>query len=277
MVAYTFLGMRSDAIRLIHVDGNPFNDNLSNLVWYRKSDVLKKYQELAIIESDGSIIEQWRPCVTEFNPELGYEVSNLGMIRDKDHNLVQLYDSHGYRVFYYIDFKFAKQTRIKSVHRAVAEAFLPNPNNYPLVNHLDGNKMNDAAFNLEWSNNGMNSEHAYLQNLNTHSIYSYAQIDTVCQLLSKNELSHVQISFMTGVDRKTISDIYHGRRWSDLSSKYKMPDKKWTPEIKDSICKMILDNYKGKEIFASLGMEYDQSAISMYERMRRELRSQGKL
>lgn len=277
MVAYTFLGMRSDAIRLIHLDNNTLNDNLNNLVWYRKCDVIKEYQDLAIIEPDGSIIEQWKPCITEYNMNLGYEVSNLGMVRDKDHNLVQLYENHGYRVFYYLDEKFAKQTRVKSVHRAVAEAFLPNPNNYPLVNHLDGNKLNDVAFNLEWSNNGMNSEHAYLQNLNTHSIYSYYQIDTVCKLLAKNDITHVQIAHMTGVDRKTISDIYRGRRWADVSSKYKMPERKWTPELKAEICKLIIEGYKGKEIFNKLNMNYDQSSISFYERMRRELRAQGKI
>lgn len=274
IVAYTYLGMYEDAIRLIHIDNDITNDRASNLMWFRKCDVLNQYKDLAIIEPDGTIREEWRDCITEYNMNLHYQVSNLGAIRDSNGNLVNIYDSYGYRVFYYIDAK-NKTTRYKAVHRAVAEAFIPNPNHYSIVNHLDGNKLNDIAINLEWASSSMNAEHAYLQNLNRGVDYLVDQITNVCKLLCQN-VPHTQIEMMTGVDRKTVSDIYRRRRHTNISKRYfdKFPEKKWTAEKKQLIRNAIISGKKGKEISVEIGVDYDQPFISLYERTRRELKAE---
>jgi hypothetical protein len=47
--------------------------------------------------------------------------------------------------------------KAKSVHRLVATAFIPNPNNYPLVMHIDDNPQNNHVSNLQWGTKAMNS------------------------------------------------------------------------------------------------------------------------
>ena len=56
--------------------------------------------------------------------------------------------------------KGAKKKNI-AIHKLVAEAFIPNSYNYKEINHIDGNKHNNRADNLEWCSRSQNMLHAY--------------------------------------------------------------------------------------------------------------------
>lgn len=81
--------------------------------------------------------------------------------------LKQVIDSNGYYCVA-ITFKNKKQ-KVIQVHRLIAKTFIPNPENKPQVNHIDGNKLNNKVSNLEWCSVRDNLLHAYKTGLNKGS------------------------------------------------------------------------------------------------------------
>lgn len=61
----------------------------------------------------------------------------------------------------YFNMTFEGKTKSVLVNRVVALALIPNPNNYPDVNHIDGNKANNHPSNLEWNSRSQNEKHAF--------------------------------------------------------------------------------------------------------------------
>ena len=103
-------------------------------------------------------MEIWKPIV---GTKGFIEVSNEGrvrsLLRGSPRVLKTQADKKGY---HRLRVTIEREKMCYKVHREVAKAFIPNPDNLPQVNHKDGNKSNNAADNLEWISNRDNANHA---------------------------------------------------------------------------------------------------------------------
>lgn len=105
--------------------------------------------------------------------ELPYEISNLGTVRRKADSAY--YYRNRTHIKPYVNnkgylcvnlYKNSKMYKFQ-VHRLIAINFIPNPNNLPEVNHIDGVKLNNSIGNLEWCTHQQNTQHAWDTGLHT--------------------------------------------------------------------------------------------------------------
>lgn len=87
----------------------------------------------------------------------GYQVSSLGRVRTVDGEILKTYIREPYNCVYLRK----PYKHIENIHRLVALAFIPNPENKRTVNHIDGDTHNNSIENLEWATVSENISHFY--------------------------------------------------------------------------------------------------------------------
>lgn len=92
----------------------------------------------------------------------------------------------------------------KTVHRLVAEAFIPNPENKKTVNHKDGNKLNNCDWNLEWNTLKENVQHAVINNLRGDVS---GDKNPMSKLTNRQRLQ-ILLLRNAGLTQQKISDVY---------------------------------------------------------------------
>lgn len=172
-------------------------------------------RHLIVIASDGP--ELWQPVSGYFGL---YEISTKGIAvaLDRDVPLPNGGFRHQTKRILepevmdkgYLRVALSKdgETRKILVHDLVAKAFIPNPHGYPEINHIDGCKSNNCAWNLEWCTTAYNRHHAIESGL--ASGFTTTEIDEI-KLLFAQGVSSTQIAEQFRKSRQTINDIKAGR------------------------------------------------------------------
>lgn len=179
--------------------------------------------------------EEWRPVV---GYETRYRVSSLGRIESLpmaikrwnsgvvNRGSVILSPSPGNHGYLRVTVR-SRPTKHVLAHRMVAEAFIPNPDRLPFVNHKDGNRANNAVSNLEWCTSAENLKHAR-DVLGTFkgpqlgkgdkcpaSKLTEAQVKIIKTRICRGEkLAHLAREF--GVTASAICELKAGRSWGHV-------------------------------------------------------------
>lgn len=161
-----------------------------------------------------------------------YEVSNLGRIRTVRRVVAaplgrvsrvvepiirkQQISTRGYRQ---LSLCTHGKTKTETVHRLVAEAFIPKQSGKDQVNHIDGDKDNNKVSNLEWCDAHENTVHAYELGLrvprglrvNPDKRYNYEETRArILEMISQG-MKQYEVAEALGIHRSTVGKYVKGR------------------------------------------------------------------
>lgn len=161
------------------------------LIW---SDVIG-FEKLYIISNEGHILSRYTGKL------LKSKVSKRGYYN------VKLYKN--------------KKQFTKKIHRLIAEAFIPNPENKPQINHKNGNKLDNSLENLEWCNNFENAKHAHETGLRDNSGSKNGMSKLTDKIISSirkdccSDMTQNQIAKKYGISQANVSMIKNNKRWKN--------------------------------------------------------------
>ena len=155
-----------------------------------------------------------------------YQISNFGNVRTlnwKKTGKIRLmspaHTLNGYKMMVFRVSGAGSKQKHPLVHRLVAEAFIPNPENKPYVNHIDGNKANNRVDNLEWVTRSENEKHKiYALGHPSGSMIPPKPIR--CVETKKIYPSISEAARQTGCAQTTISSVVLKKKWHKTAGGY---------------------------------------------------------
>lgn len=169
----------------------------------------------------------WKFIIYQGKEYNNFEVSTDGQIRNA--KTQKVYKLHLNKTGYWqvcVSLGSKKNKKIFKVHKAVAETFIPNIENKPSVNHIDGNKQNNVVNNLEWVTNSENIQHASRSGL----LHPMCGIDNVSSKLTYDDVIYIRTHYIPNdsqygtralgrkfnVNHETIRDVIHNNTYKNI-------------------------------------------------------------
>lgn len=150
--------------------------------------------------------EEWKP-ILGFE---GYEISTLGRVKSLRKGNPKILKSHIVGAGYLKNELMQNDIpHLRYVHRLVAQAFIPNVDNKPEANHLDGDKTNNHVNNLEWVTHEENGQHGKVAKLNGIIIKTIREA-MYCGWTRKDLAKHYNVTTVT------IGNIVNRKTWKNI-------------------------------------------------------------
>lgn len=141
---------------------------------------IHNYEGRYLISRDGDVISLY---------------DNFGNLRHTPKQLKPLKRGHTGNQYYAVNLYKDKVSRMFSIHRLVAEAFIPNPEGLPIVNHKDENTFNNMVDNLEWCTSQYNQEYSLSKRVYEFQSPDgeFIQIKNLRKFSRENNLNHAHM------------------------------------------------------------------------------------
>ena len=149
-----------------------------------------------------------------------YDIDRNGVFTKNGKILSQSRHSGGYMVG-------TMDRKTKYIHRLVAEKYIPNPNSYRTINHINGDKTDNRVENLEWCSDRMNTEHARLNGLSETKQLGITSLtkQQVLHIVKERQKGRTYKSIAKEMSRdyRTIWDICNRKRYKDYLTEMEAP------------------------------------------------------